>query len=61
MTIDECIEALQNIKNLSVMLFELDVDALVPFRSRTNTFTHLTKVLLTLLSPIPLRWQSAEL
>lgn len=29
------------IKNLQVMLFELDVDALKPFRSRTNTFVHL--------------------
>lgn len=29
------------IKNLNVMLFELDVDALEPFKSRTNSFTHL--------------------
>ena len=29
------------IKNLNVMLFELDVDAMKPFRSRTNTFVHL--------------------
>ena len=28
------------IKNLNVMLFELDLDALVPFKSRTNTFEH---------------------
>ena len=28
------------IKNLNVMLFELDADALVPFKSRTNTFSH---------------------
>ena len=35
------------IKNLSVMLFELDVDALVPFRSRTNTFTHLAEYPMT--------------
>ena len=35
------------IKNLSVMLFELDVDALVPFRSRTNSFTHLAEYPMT--------------
>ena len=29
------------IKNLSVMLFELDVTKLVPLKSRTNRFTHL--------------------
>ena len=29
------------IKNLNVMLFELDLDALEPFKSRTNRFTHL--------------------
>ncbi len=29
------------IKNLSVMLCELDTDLLVPFKSRTNTFAHL--------------------
>ena len=32
------------IKNLAVMLLELDMDALIPFRSRTNTFTHLPAV-----------------
>ena len=31
------------IKNLNVMLFELDQDALKPFKSRTNTFTHLAE------------------
>ena len=35
------------IKNLSVLLFELDADALVPFRSRTNTFTHLAEYPMT--------------
>lgn len=35
------------IKNLGVMLFELDVDALVPFRSRTNSFTHLAEYPMT--------------
>ena len=30
-----------------VMLFELDVDALKPFRSRTNTFTHLPEYPMT--------------
>ena len=35
------------IKNLAVMLFELDVDALKPFRSRTNTFTHLPEYPMT--------------
>ena len=29
------------IKNNAVMLFELDIDKLKPFKSRTNTFTHL--------------------
>jgi len=29
------------IKNASVMLFELDIDALVPLPSRTNKFTHI--------------------
>ncbi len=31
------------IKNLSVMLFELDVTKLVPLKSRTNHFTHLAE------------------
>lgn len=31
------------VRNLAVVLFELDSDALVPFRSRTNTFTHLAE------------------
>ena len=35
------------IKNLVVMLFELDVDALRPFRSRTNRFTHLPEYPMT--------------
>ena len=35
------------IKNLSVMFFELDADALVPFRSRTNRFTHLPEYPMT--------------
>ena len=35
------------IKNLAVMLFELDVDALRPFRSRTNRFTHLPEYSMT--------------
>ena len=35
------------IKNLAVMLFELDMDALRPFRSRTNTFTHLPEYPMT--------------
>ena len=29
------------IKNNAVMLFELDIDKLKPFKSRTNTFSHL--------------------
>ncbi len=29
------------IKNLSVVLAEIDTDLLIPFKSRTNTFTHL--------------------
>lgn len=35
------------IKNLSVMLFELDTDSLQPFRSRTNTFTHMAEYPMT--------------
>ena len=35
------------IKNLNVMLFELDQDCLKPFRSRTNTFTHLPEYPMT--------------
>ncbi len=31
------------IKNLSVMLFELDVTKLIPLKSRTNKFTHLVE------------------
>ncbi len=31
------------IKNLSVVLAELDTELLVPFKSRTNTFTHLAE------------------
>jgi len=31
------------IKELSVMLFELDLTRLVPFKSRTNSFTHLAE------------------
>ena len=31
------------IKNLSVMLFELDVTKLIPLKSRTNKFTHLAE------------------
>ncbi len=35
------------IKNLAVMLFELDMDALEPFRSRTNRFAHLPEYPMT--------------
>ena len=35
------------IKNMAVMLLELDMDALIPFRSRTNTFTHLPEYPMT--------------
>ena len=35
------------IKNLNVMLFQLDQDALVPLKSRTNTFTHLAEYPMT--------------
>lgn len=35
------------IKNLNVMLFELDLDALEPYRSRTNSFTHLPEYPMT--------------
>ena len=35
------------IKNLNVMLFELDQDCLKPFRSRTNSFRHLAEYPMT--------------
>ncbi len=35
------------IKNLNVMLFEIDQDALRPFKSRTNTFTHVPEYPMT--------------
>ena len=35
------------IKNLNVMLFQLDQDSLVPLKSRTNTFTHLPEYPMT--------------
>ena len=35
------------IKNLIVMLFQLDQDSLVPLKSRTNTFTHLAEYPMT--------------
>ena len=35
------------IKNLNVMLFQLDQDSLVPLKSRTNTFTHITEYPMT--------------
>ena len=35
------------IKNLNVMLFEIDQDALKPFKSRTNSFTHMAEYPMT--------------
>ena len=35
------------IKNMNVMLFQLDQDSLVPLKSRTNTFTHLVEYPMT--------------
>ena len=35
------------IRNLNVMLFEIDQDALKPFKSRTNTFTHMPEYPMT--------------
>jgi len=35
------------IKNSAVMLFELDIDSLVPFPSRTNKFTHIPEYPMT--------------
>ncbi len=50
------------IKNLAVVLFELDVDALKPLRSRTNTFTHLAEYPMidydvSLLFPAETKWE----
>ena len=35
------------VKNMNVMLFQLDQDSLVPLKSRTNTFTHLAEYPMT--------------
>ena len=35
------------IRNLNVMLFEIDQDSLKPFKSRTNTFTHMPEYPMT--------------
>ena len=35
------------IKNLNVMIFQLDQDSLVPLKSRTNTFTHMAEYPMT--------------
>ena len=35
------------IKNMNVMLFQLDQDSLVPLKSRTNTFTHIAEYPMT--------------
>ncbi len=35
------------IKNMNVMLFQLDQDSLVPLKSRTNTFTHMAEYPMT--------------
>ena len=50
------------IKNLNVMLFELDQDCMKPFRSRTNSFTHLpeypmTEYDISVLLPGEVKWQ----
>ena len=50
------------IKNLNVMLFELDQDCLKPFRSRTNSFTHLpeypmTEYDISVLLPGEVKWE----
>ena len=50
------------IKNLNVMLFELDQDCMKPFRSRTNSFTHLpeypmTEYDISVLLPGEVKWE----
>ena len=50
------------IKNLNVMLFELDQDCLKPFRSRTNSFTRLpeypmTEYDISVLLPGEVKWE----
>ena len=50
------------IKNLNVMLFELDQDCLKPFRSRTNSFIHLpeypmTEYDISVLLPGEVKWE----
>ena len=50
------------IKNLNVMLFELNQDCLKPFRSRTNSFTHLpeypmTEYDISVLLPGEVKWE----
>ena len=51
------------IKNLNVMLFELDQDCMKPFRSRTNSFTHLpeypmTEYDISVLLPGEVKWEN---
>ena len=50
------------IKNMNVMLFQLDQDSLVPLKSRTNTFTHMAEYPMTdydisLLLDGPVQWK----
>lgn len=53
------------IKDLAVVIFELDMESLVPFRSRTNKFVHLQEYPLTeydvsLLFESSVKWQEIE-
>ena len=50
------------IKNASVMLFELNIDALVPFPSRNNEFEHLPEYPMTdydvsMMFDLPVKWE----
>jgi phenylalanyl-tRNA synthetase beta chain len=53
------------IKNATVMLFELDIDSLKPYRSRTNEFEHLpgypfNNYDVSLLFDLPVKWEEIE-
>jgi len=50
------------IRNSAVMLFELDIDSLKPFPSRTNKFTHIPEYPMTdydvsMLFDLPVKWE----
>jgi len=54
-----------DIKNSAVMIFELDLDLLKPYTSRTNVFTHLPEYPMTdydvsLLFDLSIKWEEVQ-